>query len=56
MLQISSAMIILHNAIRTGPRVSLCACAMGVWLMYACVFVAKTMPVRIFQSAKLTNF
>ena len=34
----------------------ICACAVGVWLMCACVFVTKTMEVRIFQSAKLTNF
>ena len=26
--------------------------AVGVWLMCACVFVTKTMAVRIFQSAK----
>ena len=61
---INAVRILLHEVsshdlfciTKLAPRVRLCACAVGVWLMCACEFVTKTMAVRMFQSAKLTNF
>ena len=49
--------ICITERVSTSKHVRwLCACAVRVWLSCACVFAIKTMAVRIFRSAKISNF